>query len=384
MQVFNMYFKLLKKCIPIYLVYGLVFVLLLFVKVRENRDEYSQDYKMAVSIINNDVSDKFADNLKMYLEKYCDFYYMDNSKIDLDDSIYYHNIDAIISIPYGFMEGMLNGDSPRIDVVTMEDNEISLQLNGLVSHYINTFSQYKEYNKDLSVDTIFLQLKDKLFQSEVSEKNSLYDTYLENKLILEFFNVSGYILFGCLFVTVGTIINIFHDDHIKKRIDISLLQNKQMYGQIFLGNLIFTLCLDLIFIVISLLFAKNNPNLIIIVKYCFNIAVYSLSALALNYFFAILYDKKKNLMYFVITPIILAFISGVFVSQDNLREIVLQIGSFNPLYWFIKNNNEIFESSNIIMRKENNIFVNIVIQLLFAGVFFVLSSLLIKERRDRD
>lgn len=384
MQIFNMYFKLINKCIPIYFLYGVVFILLLIVKIGENKDKYNQDYKMVVGIINNDVTDTFADNMKLYLEKYCDIYYMGTSKYDLDDNLYYDNIDAIINIPYGFMEGLLNDVIQKPNIETLEDNEISLQLNGLISHYINTLHEYLEHNKEINMDKIFSQLNDVLLQSEVSETNILNSNYAENKLMSEFFHVAGYILIGCLFVTVGTVINIFHDTYIKKRIDVSLLENNQMHGQILLGNLIFTLCLDAILITVGFFYTKNNLNFIVLVKYSLNIAVYSLSALALNYFFAILYEKKKSLMYFVLIPIILAFISGVFVPQDNLREIVLHIGSFNPLYWFVKNNNEIFKTSNILIGKENNIFENMMIQLLFAGVFFVLSCLLIKERKERD
>lgn len=384
MQIFNMYFKLIKKCIPIYFLYGVVFILLLIVKIGENQEKYNQDYKIAVGIINNDVTDVFTDNLQVYLEKYCDIYYMGTSRYDLDDNLYYHNIDAIINIPYGFMEGLLTEDIQKPNIETIDNNEINLQLNSLVNHYINTLYQYLENSKEMSTEKIFLDLNDVLLRSEVSETKIVNSKYIENKLMSEFFNIAGYILMGCLFVTVGTVFNIFHDTYIKKRIDVSLLENNQMHGQILLGNLIFTLCLDVVLIAVGFFYTKNNLNFIVLLKYSLNIAVYSLSALALNYFLAILYEKKKSLVYFILIPIIFAFISGVFVSQNNLRDIILHIGSFNPLYWFVKNNNQIFQSSNILIGKNNNIFEITLIQLLFTGVFFVLTSLLMKERKDRD
>lgn len=382
MQVFNIYFKLLKKCIPIYIIYIFAFILLLLVKTNQNKEEYKEDYITKVAIINNDITDIFAKNLAIYLEKYSNPYIV-SSKADLDDSIYYGNINAIINIPYGFMEDLIEDTSPKINVKTIEENEISLQLNALISHYINSFNEYRKYDNELSADKIFEQLQNKLLSSEVSKKITLDDNYTDNKLIAEFFNVSGYILIGCLFITVGTVINIYHDSHIKKRIFISLLQDREMYGQLFLGNFIFTICLDIILIIISYLFTRNSIGIFVMIRYSLNIFVYSISALALNYFFAILCDKMKKLIYFIF-PLVLAFISGVVVTQDNLREIVLHIGSFNPLYWFVKNNNEILEISNNKNMTEYNIVINMIIQFLFAGVFFVLSSLLIKERRERD
>ncbi len=383
MQVFNVYFKLIKKCIPIYIIYFLAFILLIFVKSNQSKEIYNEDYKITVGIINDDVTDKFAMNLATYLEKYCDINLIDN-KADLSDRIYYGNINAIIGIPYGFLEDLLEDNIPKINVQAMDESEISLQLNALISHYINSFNEYRRYDNELSVDDIFKHLQNKLLNSEVSKKNNLDDTYVDKIIIAEIFNLSGYILIGCLFVTVGTVINIYHDSHLKKRITISLLQDRLMYGQLFLGNFIFTLCLDIILIIISYLFARNSINIFVMIRYSLNIFTFSISALTLSYFFAMLYNKKKELIYFIMIPVVIAFISGVFITQDNLRKIVLHVGSFNPLYWFVKNNNTILELSNIENMKENNTLINMVIQLLFSGVFFVLSSLLIKERRERN
>lgn len=72
----------------------------------------------------------------------------------------------------------------------------------------------------------------------------------------------------------------------------------------------------------------------------------------------------------------MCFLGGVFVQVKFMGSTMLQVARFMPTYWYIRANEKIFSGDNT-----NEILLCIGVELLFALVFFMVSTVVSKQMR---
>ena len=141
MTVFKTYFKILNKNKFIVILYTAI--LLVFGGFNMQTSEKSMNFtptKPAIAIVNEDSNEGVTKGLTDYLKKNCDIPKVDSN---LDDALFYQDIDYIIYIPKNYHDDFMKGNNPQISIKT-SSNYSGEFANMLVYRYLSIASVYQE------------------------------------------------------------------------------------------------------------------------------------------------------------------------------------------------------------------------------------------------
>ncbi len=384
MQVFKLYFKLLKSAAPALIIYLVVFSILIFVLSSNQRKSATgfEEVKIDMALVNYDGEHLLVQDFLEYLKSYCNFKDYGEDENDLADALFFREVEYILTIPYDFGEDFIAGKDVRLEKKAIPDGVYNSSVDQVINNYLNTARIYLTAIPNISEEDLVSYIrKDINTEAEVSidanenkgEENGFYNQY---------FNMASYIMLSCCLLGVGLIMLTFHNVHILRRNLVTPMTHKNMNFQLIGGNLIFVLTYDIFFILLGFLMNENkslNGNVLL---FWLNLIIFSVSALSISYLVAVLVKSRQaNEAVSIVLPLGLSFISGAFIPQFLLGDSVLKLASFTPLYWFVKGNDTIAGLVNFNWDNLKYIYFYMLIQLGFAAAVFSLSLVAGKNRR---
>ena len=170
MTVFKSFFKIMQKNIGVIILYTVLLVVFggLQFSTGDNQIGFTES-KPDISIINNDNS-KLADNLVNYLDKHANLIEMDED--ELNDALFYRQVNYIIYIYPGYGEDVLNGKFKEFKIKSTGDYMASLA-DMMVNRYLTIQSSYDNLSENELIDKINNVL-DKEVNIEVKTKVKVY------------------------------------------------------------------------------------------------------------------------------------------------------------------------------------------------------------------
>lgn len=383
MQVFRLYFKLLKQVFPAILVYIAVFLLvtiLLAVNYKNPGDTVFVESKTPAVWINNDEENGFLDTFKEYLGQNCVF--VDIGEEDIRDALFFHKISAAIVIPEGFTGRFFQEGHADILTRSVPDSMDALSLSLSVNQFLNTAAVYRDYTDTLSMEEIARKVEEDLGRK--SEVTIYSSTERENKLLLNYMNYLSYGLLAILIISVGMIMLILQQTDIRRRNLVSPVPSGRFQAQLIMANFVFMVVLLGIFVGIAYVLCpdlKFNGQLILFIG---NAGVFALCALAVSYLVGISIRQKSSRDAVVnCISMAMCFLGGVFVPQAMLDGGVRKIAAFVPTYWYVKANNLIGRSSEYTLEIKQELFKCMWIELGFAAAVFII-ALVIGKKRSKE
>lgn len=381
MQVIKLYFKLLKNALPTIIFYLIIFIVLVALNINGANRLDSSKKRVKVAVVNYNASNELTTHLIKYLEQYLEIHDFSDKEDELEEGIFYGKIDVTLMIPYQFGEDYLKSSDPMIGIKSVADKSIELFISNLINHYYRFSDDILINNPNITAKELIKIYDAKLSAIEakvITNKATIWDS-------LTYFKYAAYVIFVCILYGVNLIMRTFKDSNIKKRILLSLNDETRLEKQLFLGNFIFTNILILVFIVIERIINNrlhfNNKMIYIYLHFM----LYSYSILGFSYLLSILVRKKeKQDIITHLLPLTIAFLSGIFIAQEELRDIMKQIASFTPTFWFIKGNQELSMMNRMNVRAFAEVFVYLITCICFNGVFFALSLVIMKYKNQRD
>ena len=386
MQVYKAFFKVISKNksqIAIYIVIFLVLAIILGNQNVNSEDTDFQETKINIAFISKDKDSELIKGLKNYISKNTNIVDIGESKENLQDALFFRQVEYIVTVPNGFTEKILNGDrNIEIEKNTIPNSISEVYIDNLINGYLNTVIMYTSTLDNLSQSELVKYVdKDLSYNTEVEV--STYDNgYVNNSYARNYFNYLAYSMFEILILGVSAVMMTFNEKNLRMRNLSSALTLRSMNFQLVLGNITYAVGVWIIMISVSFIMYKDymfstNGVLLILNSFIFTLAALSISLLVASFI------RSRNAMSAAANVVSLGscFISGVFVPQEYLGETVIFIARFNPTYWYAKANNDIALLSNF--NKENLIPIinSMLITLGFSLAILAVTLVVIKQKR---
>lgn len=379
MTIFKNYFKIVKKSLPIIIMYTAIFSVITAITVKANGGEQQQftASKPDIAIINNDEQTVFLENFEEYIKQNAEIKELQNDETSLKDALFFGDVDYILIIPENYTKDFLDGKNLKIETMKVPDSYGASYCEMLLNRYLNianvysktgiTEEQLNEYIKEDLSKTADIQIK----QNDSSKAASLK----------YFFNFSNYTILATAIFVIGAEMTVFNEKKIRQRNIISKTNYKKINSQLFLGNIVLTICVWLIYVVLSLVL---YPDAVLTKQgglYVLNSLVFCIPVLSIGFFVGNIV-RNKEAQSGIVNVIALgsSFLCGAFVPQELLGASVLNMAKILPSYWFIKNNEVISVLSDFSFKSMQEILVNMLIMCGFGVVIFVVNGVVSKAR----
>lgn len=387
MQVFKTYFKIVKKNMPVILLYFFVFLfislLLAGQKTANGTETIFGATKTKIAVFNYDKQSEFSNNFEKFLAKYSDIVEIPDNKERLQDALYYRDVIYIVKIPNGFSEKFINGNGEaKIEKTTVAGSTDSIYMDFLINKYMNAAKSYIDNLPNITADELSGYL-DKDMSIEVDVNMHTFGKAFDSSSSMYYFLFFAYAVLSIIILGVSSIMMTFNNPELKKRNLASKMKLSDYNLQMLLGNLVFTIIVWAVVCLISIIiYGKSvlNQNAVLLFGNAF---ILSMVALSLSFLIGSIVRNKNALQ--PITNILslgMCFISGIFVEQELLGATVLNIARFTPTYWYAKAVGEI--KSLTVWSSENilPIIYSMLIQLGFAVAILAVALVIVRQKRS--
>ena len=379
MTVFKNYFKIAKKSLPMIIMYIAIFGIIMAITAKTNGGEQQQftASKPDIAIINKDEQTVFIDSFEEYIKQNAELKEIQNDETSLKDALFFGEVDYILIIPQNYTKDFLEGKNPKIETMKVPDSYGASYCEMLLNRYLNIANIYAK--TDISQEELNQYIKEDLSKTvNVQMKQTNINKSMSLKY---FFNFSNYTILATAIFVIGAVMTAFNEKKIRKRNIISKTNYKKINVQLFLGNIVLTLFIWLIYIVLCLALYPDALCTKMGGLYVLNSLVFCIPVLSIGFFIGnIVRNKEAQSGIVNVVALGSSFLCGAFVPQEFLSASVLNMAKVLPSYWFIKNNEMIAVLSQFSFKSMQEIFVNMLVMCGFGMAIFVTNGIVNKVR----
>lgn len=298
---------------------------------------------------------------------------------------------AVVVIPENAVDDIMSGDNTPFQVIfpknagyeaaaimEVADSAVNLLASAQAGVY-SVYDFYDEYNRKWYRSSAISRLNERYIEAVLELEDFFKDTTVVatgDLEIMEYYILSGLILFMLLF---GMNSLTFMEDY-RKEIIIALEQNgvgifRQMVSR-FLGILCVYGIVNTVIVVSVGVAAKLSVWMTVKLLLGMIPVIMAASAMVLLVQVAVTYKPAAIMVMFLIS-VFQSFVTGGFIPQMLLPEIVTAVGKFTPAYYMVK-------EFSIIYLDNDGIILNTVILLLITLALLALSSVAGLQRKGRN
>lgn len=384
MQVFKLCMKIIKKNIPVLLIYVVVFISFSIIMAfspgtrKDDTDTFNVS-KTNIAFFSSE-NTPLVNGLKEELSKIADFKDLPDERKELQDALYFRKVSCIIRVPEGFTENFLKGEHVELEKTSVPDSASNVYIDLSIDKYLNTAKLYLKLYGNIGEEKLVEYLKSDLANSSPVVLKTVNPNNRSTG-INYYFNYLAYTLFAILLLGMSSIMLSFNQKDLKMRNSCSPLSPFKMKIQLITANLLFAVfawVISVFFCVVINFKEAFNLNTVYLILNSF---VFTICGMSLSFLIGNLINNRDALPSVSnVVTLGLSFISGVFVPQNLLGENVLKAASFMPTYWYVKANNLIAELERFGIGQLKPIFNMMLIQLAFALAFFAVALVVIKQK----
>ncbi|HEX3026730.1 MAG TPA: ABC transporter permease [Clostridia bacterium] len=385
MQVFKVYFKILKSNLPVMMIYVGIFIALAIGLSSFGGSNSALNFtptKTNIAFINNDHPSPLTNSLKSYLSRNANIVPLTDDTQDLQDALFYNRVDYIVRIPKGFTQNFLSGKNDiRLEKTSIPNSVSSVNMDFLVNRYLNTASLFEKSLPGVSQTQLATDISGNL-KTAADVHLTSFGSPAEKSGFIYYFTYFAYVIAAVLILGVSSIMTVFNESDLKSRNLCSPVKAVHINMQLLLGNLTFSFVTWALFMGLSvLIYRESLPNRHFILL-CLNSLVLMLAWLSISFLVGnLIRSRSAQSAAANVLALGSSFIGGVFVPQALLGKTVQTIASFTPTYWYIKALNDI---NSLVVGSAANlmpIFYCMLIQLGFAVAIVAVSLVIGKQRK---
>ncbi len=387
MQVFKVYFKVIRSNRGQLIMYVMIFLLMTFlVSTFYSNVSTPQKASFSVSrpnaaIINEDESSALVKGFTEYFSEHVSLQSMSGRGDALKDALFFHSVEYAVKIPKGFTEAFMKGEDVSLEAAGTPDSTNAVFLQTLVDRYFATAALYVKYGRGYDQAMLAQLVRADLNKTAPVWVESSTPVRPNEGQHLYVFNYMSYTLFAVLILGVTTFMLSFNETDLKRRNLCAPIRSASMNLQMFLANMVFgTVCWVLMSGLGVAIYAKEMIS-IQGLWLCLNAFVFMIACLGISFLLGTLI-KKRNSQAPLQNTLTLAFsfLSGAFVPQFMLGKTVLTIASFTPTYWYIKSNHAITALSSFSLTNIAPVLFNMLIVLGFGAASLLVAMAISKKR----
>jgi ABC-2 type transport system permease protein len=383
MQVFKAYFQVIRKHLPSLAVYFLAFAITAAVISSTMSGQTASAFSATRSNIAvfNDDGAALSVGIQDFLSENAQVKEIRDDTESIQDALFFGDVEYVLRIPRGFSESFMNGEELPLQKTTAASQTAAVSIDMLLGQYLRLAGFYRDNLPGIGQDAIVQSVAgDMGTGADVQITDSEKQAVTSN--LSYFFGFNAYPLLAILIMGVTTISLVFHETNLSRRNRCSPLSPYRMNWQIFLGNAVFAAAVWLLICGLTLLLYGRSASVPGIAMLCLNALVFTVVSLSIG-FLAGRFIKSPVAQSAVANVVSLgiSFISGVFVPQELLGATVLRIASFLPGYWYVGAARAIGGLSEFSMQTLVPVFTQMLVQLGFAGAFFLVAMAAAREER---
>lgn len=380
MIVFKTFLKILNKNKFIVILYSVILLVFGTLSMQSSSGKTTfEAQKPLITIVNEDQNSKFTNNLIKYLEKNSETPEIEDSEEARDDALFYEETNYIIYIKDNFGDDFLNGKNPQIEVKA-STNYNSFYAEMLLKRYLSVANTYKDvFNEETDIIKNINNTLDSQIKTEVMTK---IDTTAMSKTT-HYFNFESYSLLACLIYVICTILFVFNDDKVRKRIVISSTDYKKNNKILLLSNILYATFLWIFYLVVGFIMLDSDILLSSYgIIYMINSFVFTICATTLAFLLGNII-KSKNAISGVVNVVALgsSFLCGAFVPMNMLPSGVLKIAHILPTYYYIKTNEELMNIETINMDSIKPLIMNILMLIIYIIIFIIITNIVSRRKQ---
>ena len=381
MTVFKCYMKILRQNIGLVIMYLAIFFSVAIVMqfaAGKSEDSLFETASIDLGVVNED-GGTLAQGLVDYLSGIHHVVLMDNDPEQLQENLFYRNVEYILQIPADFYETcMVNGES--LKVTKVPGSYSSFYVDQQISSYLNTIQTYLAagFSQEKAIQAVKEETHEPVtkltFDSGTSD-TSPYTYY---------FRYIPYLFLGALCYTMGYILMAFKKGDIQKRMEASAISVRRQSVEGLLATGMIGVVLWLIgFLGVTFMYGSRFLQSGLCVYYILNTFTMLIVALSLSYLIG-MFITNSNLLSGVANLVSLAmcFLCGVFVPMDVMDKSVLKFAQFLPVYWYEQVNEILSRHHTLSPEFLGQVLIGIGIQLLFAAAFISLILVVSRYRKE--
>ena len=381
MTVFKCYMKILRQNIGLVIMYLAIFFSVAIVMqfaAGKSEDSLFETASIDLGVVNED-GGTLAQGLVDYLSGIHHVVLMDNDPEQLQENLFYRNVEYILQIPADFYETcMVNGES--LKVTKVPGSYSSFYVDQQISSYLNTIQTYLAagFSQEKAIQAVKKETHEPVtkltFDSGTSD-TSPYTYY---------FRYIPYLFLGALCYTMGYILMAFKKGDIQKRMEASAISVRRQSVEGLLATGMIGVVLWLIgFQGVTFMYGSRFWQSGLCVYYILNTFTMLIVALSLSYLIG-MFITNSNLLSGVANLVSLAmcFLCGVFVPMDVMDKSVLKFAQFLPVYWYEQVNEILSRHHTLSPELLGQVLIGIGIQLLFAAAFISLILVVSRYRKE--
>ena len=386
MQVFKTYFRLLKSCRGVIILYTSVFLGLAIAMANVNArggEEVFEADRLDVGIIDRDQG-SFAEGLKEYFAEEHDLKELEDQEDAVLNELYWREVDYVLVIPKGYEKSLTDPDIENMDLECMKvpgsfessffESELSLylsKLTGLLAGGENLTDAFS-IMQDIREEKAEVSIADFVNENQ-GDKTTIFFQYVPYFFIT--LGISG----------VGLILLAVNRQDIQDRMECSSTALKSRIGGMTAAIFVFGGILLILVLVGAAAITGGecltDKRLPLFVLNMLSVLLFSLSLGFLSGTVAKNNDALNGINNVV--SLALCFLGGIFVPQEFFGEGVLKVAKFFPTYWYVKTNNTISSMTSITSAVQKDITGQILLIVVYAVVIFAVTVVVISARRKR-
>ncbi|NLC67881.1 MAG: ABC transporter permease [Clostridiaceae bacterium] len=386
MQVFKLCLKILKKNIPSMLIYVSVFLsisIIMTFATANQMDEMSifTQAKSNIAFISEEDS-PLVDGLKRELSKIANFVEIPDKTEALQDALYFREVTYILRVPRGFTRGFMKGEDVQLEKTIVPDSYSDIYVDLAIDKYFNTARLYMQQMEEISQEDLVRRLEQNLSEGTGVELKATARTLGEYDYLNYYFNYFPYALLYILILGMSVLMLVFNNRDLKMRNACSPLSPNSFNTQFVIAVLLFAFVSWLVMTAFCFILDFKNSMSMNTVYFTLNSLAFTIAGACMSFLIGNL-AKSRGAIYAASNVVTLgfSFISGVFVPQELLGSSVLKIASFTPTYWYVRANNKIAKLTQFDFVHMWHIYYDMLVQVCFALVFFVLAMVIAKRKR---
>ena len=381
MQVFNTFFKVLKKKKTALVIYTVIFLVISFVLASgsETRDQFKES-KLKIMVIDEDAS-AASKALTDLIGKKHTIKEKTSDDDELTEKLYWTTIDYALVIKSGYESNLVSGSTDDLfGEYHVRENYSTAYMTTVLGQYVKTARAYLAAGKPLdealsaTADTLSKDTETTYYEKSDGSSEDYSNEFST------YFQYMPYILLAVLMSVLGAVLTIMNRRDIRFRTDCSCTKPRSATLQIFGAAVVMVLGIWLLYMVAGI-FLYGGIYRGIAWLAVLNSLVFTIVAASISLFIAGL-GLEEN-VFTAITIIVspgMCFLCGIFVPLSVLGEGVKTAGRFLPGYWYVVANDMLKGAEPFDAGKYAGC---IGIQLGFAAAFVML-SLVVKKSRKRE
>ena len=378
MTVFKGHMKIIGQNKMLILLYVAIFFgcTILFQSTAGKTETSYQAEKLNIGIVDED-GGSLAESLTEYLGNLHHLIPIENDVSEIQEKLYYREVDYVVRIPKNFYKKCIEGDE-KLSVTKIPDTYSGSYVDQQINSFLNNARTYQASGFTEAESASALEKTQSVNVTFSNDEKSI-----EDAPYVYYFRYMPYLFLALFGFVMGNILIVFQNPNLKKRMAASPVSGRRQSLEGILCMSLEGLTLWIFVIVIGILFyGRDFYTSENFVYYLLNSVSMLFVDIALAYLMGTIAPNRDALTGIAnIISLGMCFLGGVFVPLEFMGSHVKAVSHFLPIYWYEKANDLLANFAHMTVSIREQFFKAVIIQLVFVGAFICLTLVIEKYKR---